>query len=568
MIRFFATLLFFVSASCIAFLIGSNEIGRFRSKKALENSFVLSHIEPKKEFPITENKSFAIVVYAHNAASWCERALHSLFEQDYDDFRVLFIDDGSLDKTFEVAQQFVIDNHLEERVVAVRNEEKIGMTACFYRAAQICLDKEIMIPLVGSNWFAHHFVLQQFNQAFQNPDVWIAYGETISYPTYSINKVDLLDQTIIAKEGTTRLIPLSATAFYSGLFKSIHLSDLFDGKGFCPSELSWQMPLLEQSGGRWRKMLGPLIFENKAHLGSERFHQRAISFERLSSYRPLEKLPLPSLCEEGSTDIVVFSRDRPLQLFSAIESIERYMQGRFTIHVLYRASDTRYEAAYEEVFAAYPEITGLKERHLNGKDFQPLFEKILFDSNEKYILLTTDDVVMKDFADLSLCQTMLEKTHAYGFYLGFGNNIERSYLSDRPLPKPLSAELGNGVYVWNFSFGSGDWGVANHIEMGLYRKEELKRSLASSSYRNPHALQEQWVKNLPNKKIGLCFECSKALNLPLNSTCLSGHPNMNCKSLEELLAQFNLGYKMNIDPLFQVNNPAPHYDWVPELIER
>ena len=68
-------------------------------------------VHPEKDFSVSEHKSFAIVIYAHNQALWCERTLRSVFEQDYDHYRILVIDDGSLDGTKEKAQQFIADNN-------------------------------------------------------------------------------------------------------------------------------------------------------------------------------------------------------------------------------------------------------------------------------------------------------------------------------------------------------------------------------------------------------------------------------------------------------------------------
>ncbi len=565
MIRSFSLFFLFVGAALLAFLTGSGEIDQWRSDRTPPFSPIVKHVSPEKECPLTENKAFAIVLYAHNAASWCERSLRSIFAQDYDYFRVLFVDDGSIDDTFEKAQQFIVDNGLEERVVAMHNETKAGRSACLYRAAQICLDKEIIVPLDASNWIAHEGVLKKLNCVFQNPDAWIAFSSFIEYPTYTIQKAAELDLEQIERKGFSSFSSESITcAFYAGLFKSIQLPDLFVDGTFTESMTSWQIPLLEQSGGRWRILSEPLVFENRAH--PFRGSTTAASTSR-KPYRPLAELPLPSIRrQESRAEVVLFSFDRPLQLYATLESIQRYLRGAESLTLLYRASDARFEAAYEELLATFPKVRAI--RQTNRREFKPLLEQILSETPSEYVLFSADDVVLKDFVDLSLCSQMLDTTGAYGFYLRFGRNIGHSYVSGKPIELPLSAELGNGVFAWDLSLGDEDWGAANNFEMSLYRNEDLKARFQEISYRDPQALQKGWTELLPKRAIGLYFEQSKMVNLPLNAVQASGKPNMNYMTAEELLVKFNQGFKIDIEPLFQVNNPAPHYDWAPELIQR
>src|SRR6185295_19211173 len=70
-----------------------------------EEKVVFNEIpHPERDFPLTEEKPFALIVYAYKNGKICERTLKSIFEQEYDRFRVIFIDDGSKDGTFEKVQ--------------------------------------------------------------------------------------------------------------------------------------------------------------------------------------------------------------------------------------------------------------------------------------------------------------------------------------------------------------------------------------------------------------------------------------------------------------------------------
>ena len=143
-------------------------------------------LHPETVFPVIEHKAFVVVIYAHNQALWCERALSSVFEQDYDHYRVVFVDDGSIDETSARAKKFIVDNNQEDKVILIRNEAKLGEDACLERVIDTCLDREIAIPLDANNWLSSPLVFNALNGAYQNPDVWSCSGQGIGYPSYDI----------------------------------------------------------------------------------------------------------------------------------------------------------------------------------------------------------------------------------------------------------------------------------------------------------------------------------------------------------------------------------------------
>jgi len=207
-------------------------------------------IHPEREFPLREYKSFAIALFAHNDASWCERTLNSIFSQDYEHFRVLFIDDGSRDDTYERVKNFVVANQQEHRVILMQNEKQMGTLSSLRRIAGYCQDGEIMVPLLLSDWFTHPNVLSSLNGAFQNPDVWIVCGKSLGYPSYEF--LELPDWTNKKKSFSDYQ---GLRAFYAALLKQLPEQNE-SIKNFS------LIPLLELSGGRIKNVPEPLSFHN------------------------------------------------------------------------------------------------------------------------------------------------------------------------------------------------------------------------------------------------------------------------------------------------------------------
>lgn len=176
--------LFFLLAISLA-LLGGYGLGSGYIKK---DPLIVSSaaVEPIKEF-----KPFTIVFITQNNGPWIKRALRSIFEQEYDNFRLVIVDDGSRDDTVETVNEFVLANRQEHRVVLIRNEVSIGFEAALSRASTQCLDGELVIPMRGCDWLASPTVLSRLNGAFQKQTNWVVSSSAIQYPSYRFHQEGL-----------------------------------------------------------------------------------------------------------------------------------------------------------------------------------------------------------------------------------------------------------------------------------------------------------------------------------------------------------------------------------------
>lgn len=529
----------------LAALLGGIKIGLRTQGKPIEQKNGVGVEEHHKEFPLLERKSFAFIVYAHNQEDWCERSLRSIFEQEYDYYRVIFIDDGSNDKTFEAAKSYVLENHQEQRVILMQNETKLGSAACLFRAIENLLDKEIVFFLDAKDWLAHSGVLTRLNAVFQNPNLWMVQATAIGYPSFVFESKGIV-------------------LYYAALFKQLRIADLFENEKFTLDCKSYIKPLLELSGNRTRDLKDPLLMLNRTqNVRHEKFSPP------LSRYSPLTEFPKSQL-NKSACDIVLFSFDRPMQLYACLESIHRYMEGFENVFVLYRATDSRFVEAYETLRSTFPGVYFVKQSEKEPKrDFKPLLLKILAKSPSPYVLFGVDDIIVKDSVDLKNCMEMMEKTGAYGFYLRFGKHIQFCYQSGQPQPVPESVPLTQNIYAWNIKKGSGDWGYPNSLDMTLFRKKDLREPFRKMKYKTPNSLEFIWAtEHAPEKAVGLYFEHSKIVNIPLNIVGKTGNPHMNFSSVDELLCKFNEGWKIDIEPLHAILNSSPHFEFEPKFIAR
>ncbi len=271
-------------------------------------------------------------------------------------------------------------------------------------------------------------------------------------------------------------------------------------------------------------------------------------------------------------DLVIFSFNRPLQLYALLESIEKYCRGIGETHVIYRASDDTFDRGYSLVKQDFNTIKYHKQGENPQQDFKPLTLHAAFESPSAYVIFAVDDIVVKEKVNVTECICALEKCNAYGFYLRNGTNLTNCYPyggAAQPLP-PLQQEE-QAIFSWRFNEGTLDWMYPHTVDMAVYRKKDIETDLRIYSYYSPNKLEDIW--NLHARAIitrkGLCYQTSKIVNMPLNRV----QNDYRNRAMQEwtahgLLQEFLAGKKMDIAPLYCVHNTAGHMEYSPTFINR
>ena len=276
--------------------------------------------------------------------------------------------------------------------------------------------------------------------------------------------------------------------------------------------------------------------------------------------------------EKCSADLIIFSFDRPLQLYALLESLQRYTTDIRSTSIVYRTSNERYNKAFHAVAEQFPHIQLLHQQNIH--DFKTLTLQALEESTSDYIIFAVDDNIVKDFVSLDECITWLEKTNAYGFYLKLGSHLNYCYTENKPQQVPPFTVIENSICSWEFENGEKDWRYPNTVDMTLYRKKDLLDIFKSLEYTNPNLLEGKWaawwVMHKAPSHIGLFYENSKILNIPLNKVQTTDifNRDMNLYTPEELLEKFEAGLKIDIAPLYQMKNKAVHTEYEPTFISR
>ena len=217
-------------------------------------------IKPKSQdlYVVSEHKPFVIIVPSYNNSEWVEKNLSSIFAQKYDNYRVIYIDDASVDATGIHVEDYVAQCKMAHRIEVIHNLSNRGACENIYRAIHSCGDEEIALVLDGDDWLAYDRVLERLNEIYANPDTWLTYGSYIEYPSYSYTVANFsrpLPEAVLKKNSIREYSKKHycfshLKTFQVSLFKKIKLEDFLEnGKFFdAASDASFMIPMVEMAG--------------------------------------------------------------------------------------------------------------------------------------------------------------------------------------------------------------------------------------------------------------------------------------------------------------------------------
>lgn len=256
----------------------------------------------------------------------------------------------------------------------------------------------------------------------------------------------------------------------------------------------------------------------------------------------------------SSVDLIVFSYDRPLQLFAFLESTKKFVSGLGEISIIYRYSDENYEKAYQKVFDYFVDmkINCIKQIEINKSDFKPILLNAIKNGPSEYLYMAVDDIVVTDYIDLDHCVYLMEKAknefnHIFGFYLRLGQNITLDY-SGKFCLLPTFVKFENTL-IWNIKEAQGYWEYPNSVDCIIYNKDEILPQIEKVNFNSPNTFEGQWNVDFFNNRsnYGICYEFSKIINIPINLVQDDiNNFHLNYYSKNELLNIFFQGYKIEI----------------------
>jgi acetyltransferase-like isoleucine patch superfamily enzyme len=207
--------------------------------------------------------------------------------------------------------------------------------------------------------------------------------------------------------------------------------------------------------------------------------------------------------------IIVFSKDRPLQLHGYLQSLEYFSGMKLKyVSVLFKDSP---EIPYDMVRASFPDVHWVAEKSFLSDLFA------LLEQAEDYVMFGCDDVLFHRHFNINHAVSVLSSSpEVFGFSLRLGRNI-------RPNPAENDIEVKAQCIEWDWtSVKETHWSYPWELDATLYRKNDVVRVIniaKAETIANPNYLEAE-IGNNPTKYIDkkkmACFNESKCIVITIN----------------------------------------------------
>lgn len=272
--------------------------------------------------------------------------------------------------------------------------------------------------------------------------------------------------------------------------------------------------------------------------------------------------------QNNDFECIIFSKDRPIQLYALLESYFHYVANYPPPRILYASSHGKFEPAYREVFSAFEGKLGDVVRERDS--FKSGLETMLNELTGDRLFFLVDDIVFTRHFDLfeTLDFSPLETV----FSFRHGGHLTRCYTQDKeqPLPEDLSEILDGRYLRWTWSKGVLNWGYPLSTDGHVFSTKEISFLISRLHYEAPNTLEELLQAFNPFFKLrhGICYPESVLFNIPCNKVQVENENLFGDIHQDFLLEKWNEGLKIDISRFDSFVNESAHKEVELDYIER
>lgn len=444
--------------------------------------------------------------------------LDSVFNQNYSNYRIIYVDDNSNDGTPNEVVEYVDQKEMSQRFTLIANSQRYGPSRNRYLAAHLCDDQEIILFLDGDDTFSHNGVLSVINDAYNDPNVWLTYSQFKTVPNNTISGGADVPQSVI-KNNTYRDYGWyyhSLKTCYAWLFKQIKLESLLYNGEFFPisSDLAEMLPMMEMTGGKF-KYIPDILYHatqychNEVNVFGPSLMRKLSQYilKKASRYKALKNTVGVRNTINSGVDAIILSQD-PVKIKNVLNSVKKNIKGLSDIIVFYPIKRNS-QKAYLELANEFPCATFLAFE--DKRNFKKNMISIIKKSYSKYLILAHEDMHVADEIDLSIATKYMNSTFAYGLYFGCEKNDFENQKKRVPIHEfyidPASKDS-----IIAFQFNAIDPMKKDYHPrtMTLYQKNSIEKVINSIEFKTIDEFYKKIHLIKPNlQKIGLMYKHRK-----------------------------------------------------------
>jgi len=388
----------------------------------------------------SREKEFVFVVFSMEGEDFSSQNLHSIFTQQYSKYRIVFFNIGDDVAPLREAKLYVEEQNERGRITLIQCNDLEDFAVRYAQALNNCRDEEVVVQMDGRDWLANTHILDTLNEVYEDPDVWLTYGEYLEYPTYRKGRTRQVRST---KQASIPWTLSRFKTFYAGLYKELHIDA---DQTVPPEDSAFLLPMVEMA--KWHvRFIPDVLYIRSATAHSE----TAIVGKEVS------------LCDDfRRADCLIISENSPAALEQALGSVKENLFDIATMTVIFSAdektlSDYRWLQAKNPCICFCDVEGGMKEM---------LSKSLSSDgSTSEYALLLSDRCSLNNAVFSSKYINAIEEAEALAlFFSKHKECVTAVRLNDELFVKPLK-------------------GKEDVQQMALYKKEFLVDHIGRSRFK-------------------------------------------------------------------------------------
>lgn len=265
-------------------------------------------------------------------------------------------------------------------------------------------------------------------------------------------------------------------------------------------------------------------------------------------------------------DVIIFSKNRPLQLYALLESLFSYTDASHVANVaVVYAYDDLYTEALEEVSSKFSNIVFIKQ-----SNFKQDVASALFSSTNDYCTFLVDDIIFKNTISLNNIVELLKNNPGlltYSMRMGLHLNFCYPINKEQPIP---DGSVISQTFVWNWMNAQGDWNYPLSLDGHVFKKSDVMSWISKINFKNPNQLEDfmQHAKTLGLPQHCACHVFSSIVNVPINR--VQNEYANRCGEVDpaSLLDVWRAGKKIDIEHTFKIINDSAHYPINIKIVDR
>jgi hypothetical protein len=261
--------------------------------------------------------------------------------------------------------------------------------------------------------------------------------------------------------------------------------------------------------------------------------------------------------------VVIFTKDRPLQLEALINSYFHYTKSDIKPHIIYNASTDKFKEAYNDLFQRFSDKLASVTDDSDG--FKTALISTLESISTSHIYFLVDDIVFKNFFNpkdiFSFCDGYIPS-------LRMGEHLSFCYTQNKDQELPRFEKEGE-LLTWAYDDSRLDWGYPLSVDGHLFNLEEVKFMTSALQFKAPNTYEAKLQKFDPlfSKYKGICFKESIILNIPCNKVQTENDNLFGDLHQDQLLEIYSDKY-INFKKYEGFKNVSCHQDVTLELQDR